>query len=337
MAKSIRVNPKKRGRPKTTGRGTLVGVRLHPPELARLDEWAKLQDDQPSRQKALWRLAERALAVPKRAKLVEEWTTLVVDVVGAGLSIFATAEVQKTERGYADEKVLALTLLARTISNVKGTILLLDAKRVVEARTITRSVLENFYWIVGLAEEGDAFVRKMRDDEMSHRRAQGQNIFAADITLETEVGERLRDYLRRNKKQFEKAASLSPKQVAQIRRDFAKTYIFYGQLSSDSTHPSVTALNRYVVGKSHSDGAGIDVEPIVSDHELAETCEYISMAAIGVCVAANQIIGGTPGGAALSGVAERHMDLSNRTKAASDTSGGLAASESSVRKRGRPK
>jgi hypothetical protein len=70
MAKSIQVNPKKRGRPKTTGRGMLVGVRLHPPDLARLDEWAKLQEDQPSRPKALWRLAERALGAEsvERAK-----------------------------------------------------------------------------------------------------------------------------------------------------------------------------------------------------------------------------------------------------------------------------
>jgi Family of unknown function (DUF5677) len=228
-------------------------------------------------------------------------------------------------------------LLARTISNVKAAILLLDAKRVVEARTITRSVFENFYWIVGLAEEGDAFVRKMRDDEMNHRRAQGQNIFAADITLEAEVGERLRDYLRRNRKQFEKAASLSPKKVAQTRRDFAKTYIFYGQLSADSAHPSVTALNRYVVPESHPEGGGIDVEPLVSDHELAETCEYLCMAAIGVCVTANQIIGGTPGGTALNRIAERHTDLSNRTKAASETSAEFGPGEPPAPKRGRAK
>jgi superfamily I DNA/RNA helicase len=78
---------------------------------------------------------------------------------------------------------------------VKGAILLLDAKRVVEARTISRCVLENLYWIVGLAEEGEVFVRKMRDDEMSHRLAQGQNIFAADVALEEDVGERLRTFL----------------------------------------------------------------------------------------------------------------------------------------------
>jgi hypothetical protein len=44
-----------------------------------------------------------------------------------------------------------------------------------------------------------------------------------------------------------RAKSLSAKQAAEIRPDFEKTYIFYGHLSADSAHPSVTALNRYAV------------------------------------------------------------------------------------------
>jgi Family of unknown function (DUF5677) len=246
--------------------------------------------------------------------LVDEWKILTANVRDLGMAIFATAEVPKTERGFADEKVLALTLLARTVSNVKGAIVLIDAKRIVEARIITRSVFENLYWIVGLAEEGEAFVRKMRDDEMNHRLAQGQNIFAASIALEEGVAEQLRTFLRSSNRRFEKAKSLSPKQVARIRSDFEKTYIFYGQLSSDAAHPSVTALNRYVIPETHPEGAGIDVEPVATEHELAETCEYLCMAAIGVCVAVNQVIGGTPGAAALNALADRYSDLSNRTK-----------------------
>ena len=247
--------------------------------------------------------------------LLKEWESLASDVRDAGLSIFATAQVPNTEKGFADPKVLALTLLARTVSNVKGAMLLLSAQRIVEARIITRAAFENLYWIVGLAEEGELFVRKMRDDEMSHRLALGQNIFTTEIELDKEIGQRLRTFLRTSKRRFEKAKSLLPKQVAQIRPDFEKTYIFYGQLSSDAAHPSVTALNRYVLPETHPEGGGIDVEPVVSEHELAVTWEYLCMAAIGVCVAGNQIIGGTTGGAALNGIAERYTDLSDRTKA----------------------
>jgi len=157
------------------------------------------------------------------------------------LRILATASVPVTIKGFADERVLALTLLARTISNMKGTLLLLDAKRIVEARIIARSCLENFYWTVGLAEEGDAFVRKMRDDEMSHRRAQGHSIFRNDIELEETVKQRIKAFMRDSGKQFGGAKTLSPKKVARIRDDFQKTYIFYGHLSADA-HPSVTTL-----------------------------------------------------------------------------------------------
>jgi hypothetical protein len=38
MAKSISDSPKKRGRPKTTGRGKAVMVRLHAEQLALLDQ-----------------------------------------------------------------------------------------------------------------------------------------------------------------------------------------------------------------------------------------------------------------------------------------------------------
>jgi hypothetical protein len=248
--------------------------------------------------------------------IVTEWKQLAGDIRDAALELFANAEIARTDRGFADEKVLALTLLSRTVSNVKGVLLLLDAKRIVEARTITRCAFENLYWIVGLAEEGEAFVRKMRDDEISHRRARGQEIFGAEVLLEDDVAERLRAYLKGVNKQFDKAKTLSPKHVAQIRNDFEKTYIFYGQLSSDAAHPSVTALNRYIVPESHPEGGGIDVEPVVSDFEIAETAEYLCMAAMGVCVAANQIIGGVAGGENFSAIADRYTDLSNRTKAA---------------------
>jgi hypothetical protein len=51
---------KKMGRP-ATGKGTLVGVRLQPPELARVDEWAAEQEDKPSRPEALRRLSNIGL------------------------------------------------------------------------------------------------------------------------------------------------------------------------------------------------------------------------------------------------------------------------------------
>jgi len=64
------------------------------------------------------------------------------------------------------------------------------------------------------------------------------------------------------------------------------------------------------------------LDPVVRDRELVETLEYFSMAAIGVCVAVNQIIGGALGGAALNAIAEPYGALSDRTKA--EQIGGLS-------------
>jgi hypothetical protein len=62
MRKSIRDTTKKRGRPKTTGRGEAVMVRLHNPLLAAIDAWCAAQSDMPSRSEALRRFADQALA-----------------------------------------------------------------------------------------------------------------------------------------------------------------------------------------------------------------------------------------------------------------------------------
>jgi hypothetical protein len=63
MAKSIGVITKKRrGRPVTTGKGTLIGVRLLDEPLSTLDAWiAKQQEADLSRPEAIRRLVEIGL------------------------------------------------------------------------------------------------------------------------------------------------------------------------------------------------------------------------------------------------------------------------------------
>jgi len=57
---------KKRG-PPATGKGTLIGVRLQPPELTELDTWIAAQDDpKPTRPEAMRQLARKGLGNSKR-------------------------------------------------------------------------------------------------------------------------------------------------------------------------------------------------------------------------------------------------------------------------------
>ena len=53
---------KKRGRPVTTGKGTLIGVRLQAGLLSLVDRWRRQQTDLPGRPEAIRRLVESGLA-----------------------------------------------------------------------------------------------------------------------------------------------------------------------------------------------------------------------------------------------------------------------------------
>ncbi len=63
MKVSIRASTKKRGRPKTTGKGQQIGVRLLPPDLFALDAWISRQPDpKPTRPDAIRRLVKKAIS-----------------------------------------------------------------------------------------------------------------------------------------------------------------------------------------------------------------------------------------------------------------------------------
>jgi hypothetical protein len=70
MAKSISVIQKrKRGRPVTTGRGTLIGVRLLDDPLATLDAWiSKQKEPELTRPEAIRRLVELGLRVKENER-----------------------------------------------------------------------------------------------------------------------------------------------------------------------------------------------------------------------------------------------------------------------------
>ena len=66
--RSVTKRKKKRGAP-PAGEGALIGLRLEPEALARLDRWAASQKDDPSRAEAVRRLVELGLAIARRARV----------------------------------------------------------------------------------------------------------------------------------------------------------------------------------------------------------------------------------------------------------------------------
>jgi hypothetical protein len=60
--RAIKNKPRKVGRPRTTGTGEQVVVRMHEPMLGTIDKWAAKQDDKPGRPEAIRRLVQLGLA-----------------------------------------------------------------------------------------------------------------------------------------------------------------------------------------------------------------------------------------------------------------------------------
>lgn len=58
---------RKRGRP-ATGEGKTLGVRCHPPLLAKIDSWRRDQEDIPTRAAAVRRILEAALSRYKQKR-----------------------------------------------------------------------------------------------------------------------------------------------------------------------------------------------------------------------------------------------------------------------------
>ena len=67
MKRQTVITQKRRG-PAPTGKGTLIGVRLQPDALAKLDAWIAKQEGEPTRPEAIRRLVELGLTAKAKAK-----------------------------------------------------------------------------------------------------------------------------------------------------------------------------------------------------------------------------------------------------------------------------
>lgn len=236
------------------------------------------------------------------------WDAFAHDLGRSGYAIVDSANLKLSEKGFADEKFLAMTLLARTLSNMKGAILLLRAKRIVEARTLARCCFENAFWLAGLLEDGPSFTTKMLNDEMRNRRSRGEFIFKHELPLDAQTADKLRDYLNKAKNEFPNSRLIKPQDAVE-KTALKRSYIFYSQLSSDSAHPSIDSLNRYVVPHQENEIGGIDLEPLVTEAEIDDTFQLLCLAVLSSLVATNQILGFTAGGNSLEMLAEKYMAL----------------------------
>jgi Family of unknown function (DUF5677) len=184
-------------------------------------------------------------------------------------------------------------LLIRTLSIFRGTVILLRANRIVEARALARCCFENLFTMAALREGGQRFVLEMGEDHKASRKARAEFLIqqASDMA-DREWQPKLQAFLASLGKGQTKRKSLDPKSVA-ARGPLLKGYVYYAELSADAAHPTLEALQRYL---GHAQESGepirtIDINPRVSPKERKLTLMMACEALFGVCIGVRDILG----------------------------------------------
>lgn len=84
----------------------------------------------------------------------DEWQALADRLYAKGVDVFDGVVLKVTPEGARDPKVVGLTLLARSLRAMRATDRLLQDGFIVEARTLTRTILENLFFCAALAKKG---------------------------------------------------------------------------------------------------------------------------------------------------------------------------------------
>jgi hypothetical protein len=205
----------------------------------------------------------------------QKWIAFAGKLLSLCLEIQRASNVQVTEKEFAEPKILALALLARTYLNLKGVIAVAKEGLVVETRTLARSCFENLFLVPNLIEKGDEFVTAMYDHDRRSVRSQGEFLLEDLDYLDpfgVEMANQLRARLREIKARRPNARLLNVKEVASdtVMRP---AYLFYSQLSADAAHPTIRALKRHLVQTVENGERflGLDIQPVERGAEVTDS------------------------------------------------------------------
>ena len=236
-----------------------------------------------------------------------EWAVHGDELLQLASTLYGEADLMETKYGASEPRVIAMTLLCRTVSNFRGVLAMIDQRLIVEARTLTRSCVENLIFIDKLAKDGMKFVKEIEANEYKSKEMRGQLLarWAAGRKTEQQLVKKLHGYLKSIQGKPKGMINVKATAQAGVLKD---SYIIYSQLSSDAAHPSADSLSRYTQRKC--DGSlTILADGITDDAETLQTLEFACSMLFGVCVGVNQIIGGLPSGTKLEPLFQHFVTL----------------------------
>lgn len=240
---------------------------------------------------------------------VERWRAFAERLLLVGERIFFEGETPVTNHGAADPRVVAVLLLIRTISHLRGILVLARSDLAVEARMLARSCFENLFYVAALREKGAKFVIDMKRDELASRHARGEFLMQVrSRQSDPQASQKLRALLKRWAKEDRKYLNVKGIALSGVT---ANSYLYYAQLSADAGHPTFTSLDRYLVSGDEPEAGirAIDFNPPPDGQELPETLAWACEAVIGVCVATNEMLGHTPASPDLDRLVDEYASL----------------------------
>ena len=301
---------RKVGRPATLVANEFVGVRLPAALLKRIQKWAR-GEGIVGRSEAIRALIEKSILIllPRQRDRVDPELSLAIEysqrLLNTSIDVVGAARIQPDKRRARDPRVIALTLLCRSISNFRATLLLAQQEQVMEARAMVRLLNENLLWLGALRERGAAFVEDMIADQQHNdaviARATMRLTSKHGGDVSSEGALKLRSIIKSIDKRTSRGKKLHANEIA-AQGVVELAYVDYLAFSLDALHCSVRSLGRHLSSErtETTDELTVSVVPNTPPKEVLSTVLNACSALMGAAVAANEQIGFTTASAALA-------------------------------------
>ncbi len=154
-----------------------------------------------------------------------------------------------TGEGLGDVEPLMFLLLVRALSNFQCSILLAESGALVESRTLSRSCLETVFCLAALVRGGEAFIKRMSAALLADRKSTA-NWILQKPNIRGLFGEAdrasLKDFVDDTSSRLNQLRKLGIEEMSR-EGGLEPLYTWYRQLSGDAAHPTLDALERYLV------------------------------------------------------------------------------------------
>lgn len=233
-------------------------------------------------------------------------------LMDVGIEVVAQAHVEIGAKWARDPKIVALTLLCRTLGNMKGAVSLVSQRLLVEAQVLARCCTENLICIGALRQTGDAFVDELlRADAASRKKQAGLAIeIYAEGEGQTDTVVRLSEVMKAIEATHPKAKLLNTKELSK-ENPVGSSYVMFSVLSERAVHVSARSLGRHLGRDLEGDKVHlrVDIAPEPTDEDLVTLLLELLGNVLGVIVGANEIVGGTKPGNELHALMEEFESI----------------------------